>query len=346
MAIKQTPELERIIQDAVDGRATDVFLIPGEPPAFRIGGAIQRTDGEPMTAGDVRDIAAAAVGVEALDQLGVRTGEVRTSCMLPGVVNGRMTMARAGGDVTVVISLAYPILLGIEATGAPAVLVEATQASHGLILVGGRVGSGKTTAALSLLDHINATRPVHICTVEDPIIVCLTPKQALVQQREVGADVPDTVAGIRAAFRQDSDVLYLSELKTLEEVDAALTAADTGHLVLAVVHGNQPEEVIQRFIDIQPEEMRDAFRRRLARVLRVVSVQCLLRKADGKGRVAAFGVLVPDDDMRRAIAEGQDVVTLAGELPPGSQRLADHVRELRERGVVDPAAADEELAGG
>jgi len=344
MAIQLTPELERIIQDAVDRQASDVFLIPGEPVSLRRRGCIERTDADPLTAEEVRAIAAAAVGQETVDKLGTTLGEARTSCFLPGVINGRLTVAKAAGDCTLVMSLAYPIILDIGRTGAPEALLEAVQAPSGLVVVAGVMGSGKSTTAVSLVDHINATRPVHICTVEDPVIAYLTPKQALIQQREVGTDVPDTVAGIRAALRQDLDVLYLCELKSVEEVQGALTAADTGHLVLAVAHGRSPEDVIQRFIDVAPPDMKRAFCRTLARTLRVVSVQCLLPKASGKGRVAAYGVLAPDDETRRAITEGADLANRGTPLPEGSFTLADGIRRLRDEGKVTAEAADAALA--
>jgi twitching motility protein PilT len=343
MAIEQTPELERILQEAADRMASDVFLIPDEPVAFRVQGRIERSDCDPLTAPRITVIAAAAVGQEELRRVPLETGGALTSCGLPGVADGRMTIATTMGESTIVIRMLPGTVMDVKAAGVPGVLLKATEAMNGLIVVGGPTGSGKTTVALSLLDYINATRPVHIITVEDPVLARLTPKQALVQHREVGTDIPDTVSGIRWALKQDPDVLYVSELKSIGELEAVVTMADAGHLVLTVMHGFSPEDIVQRILDVHPPETREAFHKRLASVLRAVSVQRLLRKAGGKGRVAAYGVLIPDDDTRQAIVAGTDLKQRSAPLPEGCHTLADDIRRLREEGTVSADAAEEAL---
>ena len=344
MAMEQTPELERILQEAADRGASDVHLVPGEPVSFRVRGAIERAEADPLTAAQVRAIAAAAVGDQALEQIPSATGGAITSCGLPGVVDGRIAVARALGDCTLTIRILPGVVLDVQAAGMPDAMLQAAQAPHGLIIFAGQTGSGKSTAAYSLLDHINATRPVHIYTIEDPVAARLTPKRALVQQREIGSDVPDTIAGLRCALTQDVDVLFIGQLTTVAEVQAAVTAADAGHLVIVVGHASSPEDMIQRLLDIQPPEARGHFAKRLASVLRAVSVQCLLPKAAGRGRVAAYGVLVPDDQTRRAIIEAGSLAERTGPLPPGSRTLADDIRRLEAEGIVSPEAAAKALA--
>lgn len=345
MAIEQTPELDRILQEATDRVASDVFLIPDEPVAFRVQGRIERSHCEPLTAPRIAEIAAAAVGQDELRRIRPETGGALTSCGIPGVADGRMTVATAMGEHTIVIRMLPGTVVDAKAAGVPDVLLQASDAANGLIVVGGPTGSGKTTVALSLLDYINATRPVHIITVEDPVLARLTPKQALVQHREVGTDIPDTVSGIRWALKQDPDILYVSELKSLGELEAVVTMADAGHLVLTVMHGFSPEDIVQRILDVHPPETREAFRRRLASVLRAVSVQRLLRKAGGKGRVAAYGVLIPDDATRQAIVAGTELKERSAPLPEGCRTLADDIRRLREEGIVSADAVEEALAG-
>ncbi|NQT87224.1 Flp pilus assembly complex ATPase component TadA, partial [bacterium] len=203
---------------------------------------------------------------------------------------------------------------------------------------------GKITTAISLVDHINAARPVHIATVEDPVCARFVPKRAIVQQHEIGTDIPNVMAGLRSAMCQDIDVLYVSELKEVSEVDAVITVADTGHLVIVVGHAASPEDMIQRLIDIHPQETRAVFARRLAGVLVAVSVQRLLPNATGKGRVAAYGVLTPDEETRRAMVEGSDLTERPTQLPEGSVTLAEAIRRIEADGAITHEAAEEALA--
>ncbi len=347
MALEQTPELTQILEQAVacDGGVSDIHLLPGEPVCLRIRGALARLDTPPLSAADVRAIAVAAVGAEELSRLGPQLAEVTTRCGIPGIIDGIMTIARAMGEVTIVIRLLPLTLPALERIQLPDAMLRAAESSHGLVVFAGPVGSGKTTTALCVLDHLNATRPAHICTVEDPICMRLTPKKAIVQQHEVGTDVPDVVSGIQAAMRQDLDILYLGEARAVEEIQALVTMAALGHLVILVMHGTTPEEVIQRLVEIHPADTRSAFRRMLANVLRAVSVQVLLRKATGKGRVAAYGLLVPDDDTRQAIMEGVDLTDDTRPAPTGYLALADSVRRFCEQGTVTDEEAAAVLAG-
>jgi twitching motility protein PilT len=343
MALKQTPELEEYLHQAVDKHASDVHLVPGEPVCFRVAGKLERTNTEPLTAEQVHAIAAAAVGEEALQTIGPKVGGVRTGCGLPGVVSAELSVARSVGAYTVVLRIYPQTILDIKAAGMPEAMVKAAESSHGLVVVAGPTGSGKTTSVVSLVDYLNATKVCHICTVEDPILIHFTPKQAIIQQREVGTDVPDTVAGIASALVQDLDVLYVSELKRAEEVSAAISSAEAGHMVIFAMHGESPEDAVQRLIDVFPPEEQRAIRRRLAGVLRAVSVQVLLRKATGKGRVAAYGVLIPDDATRRAIVEGR-VLDASAKSGPGCQTLAEGIQRLRDAGTVSAEEAERVLA--
>jgi twitching motility protein PilT len=339
MAIQQTRDLERFLHAAADRGASELFLIPGEPVAFRVRGEIERDETDPLPAERVHAVAAAALGAGALDGLGPEAGELVTSCHLPGVVNGRMCVSRSMGQITISIALLPTGVLDVETLGLPKAIVDAATSPNGLVLFAGPYGSGKTTSAYGMLDHVNERASVHICTVEQPIAARLAPKRAIVQQREIGVDVPDCVSGIRAAMKQDLDVLLVGELRTPEEVQACLTVAETGHMVYVVMHGRSPEVAIQRLIDVQPPETIQAFRRGLAAALRGVLVQQLFPRADGKGRIAAYGVLVPDDEMRDAIRDGRDLTRRESDLPEGCQSLADHLKQLVAEGVVTEDAA-------
>jgi twitching motility protein PilT len=347
MAMNQTTELERALQLAADRHASDLFLIPGEPVALRVKGKIERTEGETLTAADVRRIAAAAVGDERLAALGAETSRINTSCELPGVVSGRMCIASARGEPTIVIGILptrLPEGWNVQHLGIPDAVLRAARSPNGLVIFSGMPGSGKTTSMLSVLDDWNANMDGHICTVEDPIGMVLSPKRSIIQQREVGVDVPDVVSGIAAAMRQDLDVLMVGELKTAEEVQACLAASETGHLVFTQVHAELPSLALQRLVEVQSAEdlqppRLQLFCQRLARALRCVLCQMLLPCADGRGRVAAYSVLVPDNQVRNQISQGQWPV-----WPEGTQAFRDHILSLRQQGLIAEDTASQAIA--
>jgi twitching motility protein PilT len=345
MAINQTPELERALQLAADRHASDLFLIPGEPIALRIKGKIERTEGEPLTAADVRRVAVAAVGDERLAALGTETSRVITSCELPGVVVGRMCIASARGEPTIVVNILPSCTWSPQELGIPDVVLQNAHVPSGLVIFAGLPGSGKITSMLSVLDDFNAKFESHICTVEDPIGPVLTPKRSIVQQREVGVDVPDVVSGIAAAMRQDLDVLMVGEIKTAEELQACLAAAETGHLVYTQVHAQLPTVALQRLLDVQRAEESQALRfqvfcERLARVLRCVMCQMLVPGADGKSRVGVYSLLVPDEQIRGQIARGEPLRPRSEPWPEDCLTYRDHILLLRQQGRITEETAN------
>lgn len=333
MAEKQTAELEKLLQRAFDKGASDLLLIPNEPACFRVKGYIERSEETPLTAEEIEKIAEKAFG-KRLKKLGKEVGELITSCSLPGVVDGRMCVAKSLGDYTIVIRLLPNSIPQVKEIRIPEALVKLGHSPYGLILFAGPTGSGKTTSLLSVLDDINGSGACHICTVEDPICYRMVPKKALIQQREVGVDVPDVVSGISAAMRQDLDVILIGELKNVEEVQAGVSAAETGHLVLAQMHSGSAHGAIQRLLDIQPEENLTAFRKVLSEVLLGVSIQRILPRADGKGRVPAYGLLLLSDEMRRALARGERLEDWEGALPEGCQTLKGDMERLFGEGLI------------
>ena len=192
-----------------------------------------------------------------------------------------------------------------------------------------------------LLDHINANLPVRIVTIQDPVDIRLQPKQAVITQQSIDSDTPSYTAAFRAVLRQDPDVFFVGEVRDLPTLEACITAAHTGHLVITQIHAASPEDVIQRMIDVQPEELRPTFRRRLASQLLAVSVQKLLPHAQKPGAVAAFGLLIVDKEMRRAIADSKDITDRTSPLPDGCQTLADDIRQLQAEGLITDQTADD-----
>ena len=343
MSEQMLPELAHWVREASVRDASDIYLIPGEPPAMRVGGMIERVDAEPLTAQAVAAIARAAVGEGVLATIGVDVGQVRRSFASPDGGNVNVCVARSRGDYTVTAIVSGPVIVNVEQVGLPACVVEALCSGSGLVVFAGLAGSGKTTTGYSAVDYVNANSCCHICTVEDPVWVQIPPKRALVQQREVGIDVPNALARIHAAMGQDLDVLFIGEISGLEELQACITTAETGHLVITVMHAATPEDAVQRMIDVFPEELRRAACKALAGSLGVVCAQILMPAVRG-GRVAAYGVIVPDAEMREAIAAGGDFLARRTPWPLGCRTLAEDVERLRAEGIVSDDAARDALA--
>jgi len=335
METRLLPKVEEWVREALARDASDLFLLPGEPPAIRLRGLIERTDGEPLTGEEVREMAAAAIGEENLAKVGPVVGKFHRWCGVPGDFNVGVCVARSHGEYTMTVRVMPNRIFSVEEMLFPEAMIKAALSPNGLVVVAGHVGSGKTTGLLGLVDHINANVDgVHICTVEGPNHMVIPAKKALVQQREIGVDVPSALAGIEAAQGQDQDVLMIGEIATVEELQACIATAQTGHMVLTQLHASSPEEAIQRMIDVFPEDVRAVSRKALAHVLRGVSAQQLVPRADGGGRLAVYGVLIPDDEMREAIAEGRDFMARKTPWPEGCQRMADHIERLRAEGVI------------
>ena len=348
MAIKQARELERLMQEAFDKKAGILYMMPNEPAIFRIKNLIERSQGDSFTAEQIKDIATAALGKDALKDIGVETGQLITLCTLPGIVDGRMYVAKVSGDYIITIRLLPTTLPDTECTRIPEAILEAAMLPKGLVLFSGPTGCGKTTSLFSTMDYINSKKPCTICTVEHSIEYHLTGKKALIQQREVGIDVPDMITGISTSISQWPDVLMIGELRNAEEINLCIMVSQH-HLVLSQLHADTPEAAIQRLIDIFPEDSVAVPRRILAEKLRGVCAQMLLERADDKGRVAAYGVLIPDDQMRKAITEGHDIFDRKTPLPDGCQTIAGDIEKLKSEGVINKKVRDkamDELSNG
>jgi twitching motility protein PilT len=230
--------------------------------------------------------------------------------------------------------LVIPSVPAVDAIGVPEAVLAAARSSNGLIVFTGLTGSGKTTLAYSVMDHLNSTGNSHICTISRDCGCEIESKQSFVQHKIVGIDTPDVVSGIRSALDQDVDILLVTELRSIEEVSACLEVAMSGHLVFIVLNVGSPEGAIARLIDSFPPDQQLAVRWTLAQVLRCSSALQLFPKAGGAGRVAAFGVLLPDDEMRDAIRNGKDPLDRTKPLPQGCQTIAEHAAQLRKQGVM------------
>lgn len=330
---------DRLLAAAWGDAATDLHLVPGQAPRMRTrDGRLVVRDEPAFSAPDLRALAGELFSPAHLAQL-EREGSARRP-LRRGDVTGRLALASTRGQISLAIRYwRGPTELTLDAIGAPTVLQQWLGASHGLIVVSGPHGSGKTTTLHAATEWLNANRPLHLCTVEDPLVREFESKQALVQQREVGIDVPTVAAGIAAAMGQDLDALVVAALPDLDALSATLHAAETGHLVLVQVHANTAEEALERMVEATPTSMHAMVRRSLSEILLGVLGQRLIPRATGQGRVAAYEALAPSDALQ-ALLLGDAPLR---DLPrgPGSHDLADDLARLvRERAVAhDDAAA-------
>jgi twitching motility protein PilT len=333
-------QFEALLRKAAARNARSLFLTSGEEPAIRTErGNIERLGEEPVSGEAVLRMAESAAGKEPLKALGREAGQIRGSCCLEGELNGWFVVTLSGGDPTICVRLMPGTIPSMDDIRLPDSVRKAAESPSGLVLLSGPVGAGMQTTAYSLLDHLNERAGIHICTVEVPVAAKLTPKRAIVHQINVGEDVPEFVDGMLAAYSQDPDVLYLAEIPTTEVVRGCFNWALSGHLVVGVLHvTDRPELVIQQIVDAFPPQEQKHVRNNLAQTLRCLCVQRLLPGVE-RAFVPAYGVLVPDEEMRRSVAEGSDVHTRKTPMPAGCLEMEADIAVLSGEDLISEETA-------
>lgn len=330
-------ELKDILVEAVKSRASDIHMTVGLPPAFRCNGVLRpQLRWLPLNASDTEKLAREILGVR-WDEF-VQKKELDLAYSVPGLGRFRVNAFFQRGSVGLAVRLVGEAIRSIEELGLPLVIGELSDKDQGLILVTGPTGSGKTTTLAAMIDRINETRSCHIVTLEDPIEYLHRHKKSIVNQREIGSDSPSFASALRAALRQDPDVILVGEMRDLETVATAITAAETGHLVLATLHTGSAVQSIDRIIDMFPPYQQNQVRSQLADVLIGVITQKLLPRADGKGRVAAAEILVATPAVRNLIREGktyQIISLMQTGSRYGMQTMEMAIQDLFEKGIID-----------
>lgn len=329
--------IETLLKATVDAGASDLHLTPGRPPIARRDGQLVAFEGTDMLDDvDTGRFAVALIDEGQLLELNTRK-QVDFSFGLSGVGRFRVNVFRQRGSYSLALRVIPTHIRSLEDLGAPPVLNDLLARPYGLVLAVGPTGSGKSTTLAAMIDRINATRPCHILTIEDPVEYLHHHQLAMVNQREVGSDVLDFEDGLRAALREDPDVILLGEMRDLESISIALTLAETGHLVFATLHTNDAAQAFDRVVDVFPAERRDQIQVQLASTLQGVVSQRLLKSVGG-GRVAAYEVLVATDAVRNLLREGKSrqlrnvMIAAQGE---GMQTLEMDLARLVASGLVD-----------
>jgi twitching motility protein PilT len=283
-------DLTTLLKTVAEHNGSDLHLKVGSPPLMRLDGKLHRLGDTPVKANETTELADAIVPEHRKLQF-KKAREADFAHPLAGVGRFRVNVFHQRGSVSMVFRRVRIGSPSFDELGLPPIVEQFADLPRGLVLVTGPTGSGKTTTLAAMIEHINNTRPVHILTIEDPIEVLHPDKVATVNQREVGVDTEDYISALRAAMRQDPDVILIGEMRDMETVSTALAAGETGHLVLSTLHTTDAVETINRVVDFFPPFQQHQIRVTLASVLRGVISQRLVTRIGG-GRIPALEVLV------------------------------------------------------
>jgi twitching motility protein PilT len=296
-------ELNDILKIALKGGASDIHLKPGLPPMFRVDGAlVPLKNGERIPPDELQKMAFSIMN-ESQKARFEETRETDLAYGIAGLGRFRVNVFQQRGTVGIVFRVIPFGVKSIDHLHLPKIIESIAMEQRGLVLVTGTTGSGKSTTLAGMIDYINSNRTCHIMTIEDPIEFLIRDRRSIVNQREIGVDTQSFSNALRAALRQDPDVILVGEMRDFETIETALTAAETGHLVMSTLHTLDATETINRIISVFPPYQQKQVRLQLAAILRAVISQRLVPRADGKGRVPALEVLISTARVRECIAD-------------------------------------------
>jgi twitching motility protein PilT len=329
--------IDTLLEQMVAHNASDLHVTVGSKPVLRLRGSLHRLEDLPvLTAEDTRHLLYRITSTEQQKKLELDR-QLDMSYSIPGVARFRVNIYSQRESLAGAFRLIPTELKTLEELGMPKSLYELCEKPRGLVLVTGPTGSGKSTTLSALIDEINRTRADHIITIEDPIEFLHKHKNCVVNQRELGPDATSFADALRGALRQDPDVILLGEMRDLETISTALTAAETGHLVFATLHTQDASSTVDRLIDVFPAAQQGQIRTQIAGSLQGVVTQALMPTADGRGRVPAVEILFPDDAVRNLIRQAK-VEQVYSIMQTGTARgmmtLEQSLAELVLRGVI------------
>ncbi len=330
-----------ILKMAMQNKASDIHLTPHSRPMFRINGELMPAFQQMLTTEMAEEMAN-----ELLDEQQARhlqeKGEVDFSYTLSNIARFRINIFKQREQVALAIRLIPVQAPSLESLGLPSIMHEVIAKPQGLVLITGPTGSGKSTTLAAIIDYINRTMRKHIITLEDPIEFVHQNVGSIINQRQVGIDTDSFASGLRAALRQDPDVVLVGELRDLETMSIAITAAETGHLVLATLHTSDAPQTIDRIIDVFPSDSQAQIRIQLSSVLLSVVAQRLLPTIDGRGRTAAFEILINNpavSNLIRTEKVHQIRSILQTSRAQGMQTMEMSLRELVQNQIVSIESA-------
>ncbi len=339
-------DINELITRTRQARGSDLHLIVGEPPALRVDGKVKRFDMPRLTPQDIDDLAKQLVGTTKMEYT-PDTTDYDFCYVMPNGTRQRVNVFTQKGVRGAVLRMLNDTLPNFDELSLPQIFKNIADQPRGLVLVTGPTGSGKTTTLAAMVDYINDTRQDHIITIEDPIEYLHTSKNCIVNQREVGVDVDGFAFALRSALREDPDVILVGEMRDLETISAAITAAETGHLVFGTLHTVGTAKTIDRLIDVFPADQQQQVRTQLATVLRAVITQQLLPRKGGTGRLPAFEIMTVNDAISNLIRENkafQINAIIQSNAKNGMILLDSYLAALVKQGAVDREVAMDRAA--
>jgi twitching motility protein PilT len=329
--------IDSLLEQMVARNASDLHVTVGTPPSLRVRGHMERMEGvPPLTSDQTQHLLYRILSSEQQKHLEIKR-QIDMSHSVPGLARFRVNVYFQRGAVGAAFRLIPHELKTLDQLGLPTSLYDLARKPRGMVLVTGPTGSGKSTTLAALIDEINRTRAEHILTIEDPIEFLHRHKRCIVNQREIGPDATTFGEALRAALRQDPDVILLGEMRDLETIATALTAAETGHLVFGTLHTQSAPGTIDRMIDVFPAAQQEQVRVQIAGTLQGVVTQSLLPTADGQGRVPALEILLPDDAVRNLIRQAkveQVYSVMQTATSRGMQTMEQSLADLTLRGTI------------
>lgn len=295
---------EELLKTAVDSKASDIHLTVGIPPILRVNGKLTTIGNNKLTQQDTEAFVREILSDDQWERY-IELGELDFSYSSPGIGRFRVNTFRQRGSHAIAIRLVALEVPTLEGLSMPIILKDLCQKQRGLVLVTGPTGSGKSTTLAAMINEINKTRNCHVITLEDPVEYMHKHNKCIVNQREIGQDTKSYANALRAALREDPDVILVGEMRDLETIGIAITAAETGHLVFSTLHTIGASKTIDRVVDVFPPYQQQQIKVQLAAVMEGVISQQLLVKQDESGRVAALEIMVATPAIRNLIREGK-----------------------------------------
>jgi twitching motility protein PilT len=336
------PDLVTAMQEVVSQGASDLHLSVDSPPMLRIDGSLRPAGCSVTWSREKIKAALLSILTEPQQEIFEKELELDFAYTIAANARFRVNIYQQRGSMGGAFRIIPTELKQLTELGVPESVGKFAQLARGLVLVTGPTGSGKSTTLAAMVDLVNSTRADHIVTVEDPIEFLHQHKKSIVNQREVGADTHSFAAALKHVLRQDPDVILIGELRDLETISVALTAAETGHLVFATLHTQDAPQTIDRVIDVFPPHQQGQVRTQLAATLQGVVCQTLVKRADGKGRVVATEILVATPAIANLIREGktyQIVSMMQAGRAQGMHTMDQHLADLVTAGTITYAAA-------
>jgi twitching motility protein PilT len=334
-------DITQLLAFVMQNNASDLHLSPNNPPIVRVNGSLKRLKADNLTSDSIRSLLYSIMTDEQRSEY-EKNLETDFAVAFGEKSRFRVNIFTGRHGVSAVLRTIPTVIPTLEQLELPPVIRRFAELKKGVVLITGPTGSGKTTTLGAIINHINETMSKHILTIEDPVEFFHTSKKSLINHRELGNDTHSFAKALKSALREDPDVILVGEMRDYETISLALTAAETGHLVFGTLHSNSASKTIDRIIDVFPSNDKEMIRAMLAGSVQGIVSQVLLPRAEGKGRVGAYEILVGTNAVKNLIRENQ-VPQLYSMMQTGARygmiTMEDSVKALLEQGIIDAETA-------